>query len=158
MAPDPTEDDVVVETWIAAKPEAVFPYLTDPARMVRWFGVEAAVEPRPGGIFRVNVNGKDTARGVVTEVIPPRRIAFTFGWEGGVHGVPPGTTTVTIDLAPERGGTRVTLRHSGLVGEDRDRHRHGWTHYASRLTVAAEGGEPGVDPFVTAAATRPPTP
>ena len=160
MAPDPSPDDVVVETWIAAPPAAVFPYLTDPRLMVRWFGVVAEIDARPGGVFRVQVNGRDWASGRYTEVDPPRRVAFTWGWEGPLgsrHGVPPGSTTVTIDLAPENGGTRVTLRHSGLGGDTARDHEHGWTHYASRLKIAGEGGDPGVDPFVTAAAARPST-
>lgn len=161
MAPDPSPDDVVVETWIAAPPEEVFPYLTDPRLMVRWFGVVADVDARPGGIFHVQVNGRDWATGCYIEVSPPRRVAFTWGWEdsghGVLHGLPPGSTTVTIDLVPENGGTRVTLRHAGLAGDLARDHERGWTHYAARLKTVGEGGDPGPDPFVKAAASRPAT-
>jgi uncharacterized protein YndB with AHSA1/START domain len=112
-------------------------------------GIAASVEPRPGGLFRIDLNGRDVARGACVEVIPDRRLVFTWGWEGGSHGIPPGATTVTIDLLPEKGGTRVLLRHSGLRGDHRGRHAQGWTHYAARLKTAAEGGEPGPDPLAT---------
>ncbi len=146
---DPNPDAVELEVWIAAPPEAVFPFLTDPARLLRWIGVAATIEPAPGGLFRVDMNGRDVARGAYVEVVPPRRVSFTWGWEGGGHGIPPGTTTVTIELEPERGGTRLRLRHEGLRGDNRARHAHGWRHYVARLKTAAEGGEPGPDPFAT---------
>lgn len=149
MADDPNGDDVELEIWIAAPPEAVFPFLTDPARLLRWMGTAASIEAAPGGLFRVDLNGRDVARGAYLEVVPPRRVVFTWGWEGGAHGVPPGATTVEIDLEPRSGGTALRLRHKGLRGENRDRHAQGWGHYTSRLKAAAEGGDPGPDPLAT---------
>jgi uncharacterized protein YndB with AHSA1/START domain len=144
---DSSDDVVEVEIWIAASAEAVFPFLTDPDRLTRWIGIAASVEPTPGGIFRVDLNGKDVARGAYVEVIPHRRVVFTWGWEGGGHGIPPGATTVAIDLAPEDGGTRLRLRHTGLRGDNRSKHAQGWSHYTARLKTAAEGGDPGPDPL-----------
>ena len=46
-------DPVRSELRIAAPPEIVFAYFTDPARMVDWMGVAALLDPRPGGTFRV---------------------------------------------------------------------------------------------------------
>jgi len=51
------------EIRIAARPETVFAFLTDPAKMVRWKGKEATLEPRPGGIYRVEINDQAIARG-----------------------------------------------------------------------------------------------
>jgi uncharacterized protein YndB with AHSA1/START domain len=45
-------------------------------------GVEATLEPKPGGVYRVNANGKDIARGKFLEVVPHSRVVFSFGWEG----------------------------------------------------------------------------
>jgi uncharacterized protein YndB with AHSA1/START domain len=149
MASDPSDDVVELETWIAASPEAVFPFLTDPGRLMRWIGIAAVVEPTPGGVFRVDMNGRDVALGRYREVVPNRRVVFTWGWEGGAHGLPPGTTTVTIDLEAESGGTRLRLRHAGLRGDNRDRHARGWQHYTARLKTVAEGGEPGPDPLAS---------
>src|SRR5690349_20882172 len=149
MNRDSSDDAVRVEVWIAASPEAVFPFLTDPDRLLLWIGIAAQIEPVPGGIFLVGMNGRDVARGAYVEVVPHRRVVFTWGWEGGGHGVPPGTTTVTIDLTPENGGTRLRLRHEGLHGDNRNRHAMGWGHYTARLKIAAEGGEPGPDPLAS---------
>ena len=143
-------DDVVeLEIWIDAEPETVFPFLTDPDRLARWIGMAVAAQPTPGGLLRIDMNGRDVARGTYVEVIPHRRVVFTWGWEGSMHGVPPGTTTVTIDLEPRNGGTQLRLRHAGLRGDNRTKHASGWTHYIKRLKIVAEGGDPGPDTLAT---------
>ena len=76
MTPE-TMDTVELEVYIAARPETVFPYFTDPDRMVKWMGVSAQVEARPGGIFRLNVTGHDTALGEYLEVENPHRVVFS---------------------------------------------------------------------------------
>ena len=40
-----------VSVHVAAAPEAVFPYFTQPARYVEWMGSEAVLEPVPGPQF-----------------------------------------------------------------------------------------------------------
>jgi uncharacterized protein YndB with AHSA1/START domain len=67
------------------RPETVFRYFTDPARMVQWKGIGATLEARPGGVYRVDINGRDVIRGRYVEVDPPRRVVFTFGWEANGH-------------------------------------------------------------------------
>ncbi len=47
------------EIRIEAPPEAVFPFLTDPQKIVKWKGVDATVEAAPGGVYRVNVTGRN---------------------------------------------------------------------------------------------------
>ena len=37
---------------IEAPPEVVFPYFTDPERMMSWMGIAAMLDPRPGGYRR----------------------------------------------------------------------------------------------------------
>jgi uncharacterized protein YndB with AHSA1/START domain len=141
---------VVVERRIKARPETIFSYFTDPERWLRWQGVEATVEPRPGGVFRVNVNGGGFASGRFVTVEPPHRIVFTWGWEVEEYGlgrlVPPGASTVEITLADEGDVTLVRLTHRDLPGPAADLHRGGWEHYLGRLVVVASGGDPGPDP------------
>ena len=43
------------EVRIAATPETVFGFFTDPEKMTRWKGTTAKLDPRPGGIYRVDV-------------------------------------------------------------------------------------------------------
>lgn len=76
------------EIFIAASPETIFRLLVDPLLMARWIGLKHALEPRPGGVFCVQVGLDHLARGVFTEVVPHRKIAFTWGWatrSGGLY-------------------------------------------------------------------------
>ena len=137
--------DVEKEIAVAASPDVVFAHFTDPERMCRWKGVKAELDPRPGGIYRVDMNGRDIARGKYVEVVPYSRVVFTFGWEGPDNPVPPGSSTVEITLIPRDGGTVVRLRHTGLPEAAREPHAKGWDHYLERLRIVVDGGDPGPD-------------
>ena len=51
-----TEETAVVrELTIAARPETVWEFLVDPDKATRWMGIEATLEPHPGGVYRVTV-------------------------------------------------------------------------------------------------------
>jgi uncharacterized protein YndB with AHSA1/START domain len=139
------------EVRIDAPPEVIFKFFVDPEQMIRWKGVEATLDPRPGGIYRVNVTGADVVRGEYVEVSPNERIVFTWGWEGEGNPVPPGSSTVEITLVPDGASTLVRLRHHGLSGGPEDRHAQGWEHYLARLAVAAGGRDAGPDPWVQSA-------
>jgi uncharacterized protein YndB with AHSA1/START domain len=144
---DMAEPDVLeVSVHIAAQPETVFPYFTDPARYVLWMGSEADLEPVPGGTYRVRMRDGVETVGEFLEVDPPRRLVFTWGWTQGPP-VPPGSTRVVVTLEPEAGGTRVVLRHHDLPDdEQRQHHTGGWEMYLGRLAVRVAGGDPGRDP------------
>jgi uncharacterized protein YndB with AHSA1/START domain len=125
---------VEVERQIAATPETVFSYLTDPAKFVAWMGSRAELDPRPGGRFRIEVGADNAAAGEYMEVDPPHRLVFSWGWEGS-EAVPPGSTTVEITVAPAGSGSLLRLRHLGLpTTGQRDLHQAGWTLYTDRLT------------------------
>ncbi|HZA80941.1 MAG TPA: SRPBCC domain-containing protein [Actinomycetes bacterium] len=144
------EPDLVIERHIAASPATVFSFFASPERWLRWQGVEAVVEPWPGGRFRMNVRGDGFASGRFTEVVPGRRLVFTWGWEAPERGVPPGSTTVEIDLLPDGDGTALRLVHRGLPEPEVEIHRWGWGHYSRRLAEVAAGGDPGPDPALAA--------
>jgi len=137
-----TDHDIVVERRVSAAPEKVFAYFTDAGKWTAWQGTEAEVELQPGGLWRVNVTGDGFASGLVLEVVENERIVFTWGWEQGPP-VPPGSTTVMIELVPEESGTLIRLTHRGLPADLTEIHRHGWEHYASRLAAVSEGRDPG---------------
>ena len=139
-------DFVEREVLINASPETIFDFLVDPLKLLRWKGVDVALDPRPGGIFRCNVTGHDIARGEYLAVEPFTRVVFTWGWEEGP--LPPGSTTVEISLIPQGEATLVRLKHSGLSGEAALAHAEGWEHFLPRLAIVAEGGDAGPDPWV----------
>ena len=142
-------DTVEREVRIAARPETIFPFFIDPEKMMRWKGISVELDPRPGGIFRVNVTGRDIARGEYVEVVPHRRVVFIWGWEAEGNPVPPGSSTIEVTLTPDGDETVVRLRHLGLPAPAREPHGVGWEHYLERLAIAAQGGEPGPDSYVT---------
>jgi uncharacterized protein YndB with AHSA1/START domain len=137
---------VELELRLGAPPDEVFLYLTDPERYVRWQGVKAELDPRPGGVFRVWMDADAVARGEYVAVEPPHRVVFTWGWEGN-EGVPPGSTTVELTLQPDGDGTVLSLRHSGLPdGEAAALHEEGWRFFTDRLAIAVRGEDPGTMP------------
>ncbi len=114
-------------------------------------GQAASFDPRPGGHYRVDVVPGNTASGEFVELDPPRRLVFTWGWEpGGEGAVPPGSTTVEIELVPGADGTTLRFSHRGLpTAKAAESHAHGWDHYLERLAVAAADGDPGPDPWLS---------
>jgi uncharacterized protein YndB with AHSA1/START domain len=139
------------EIAIAAKPETVWEFLIDPDKATRWMGQTASFDARPGGLYRCEVIPDNTARGEFVEVDPPRRLVFTWGWEPGGHStVPPGSTTIEIELVPNGDGTTLRFTHRDLPSaEAAESHAHGWDHYLERLMIAARGDDPGNDPWLT---------
>jgi uncharacterized protein YndB with AHSA1/START domain len=147
---------IELERRIAAPPAIVFAYFTDPERYRLWQGVDAELDPRPGGLFRVRMTGRSrhVARGQYLEVDPPNRLLFTWGWEPddtlghAQTEVPPGTSTVEVTLVPDSEATIVRVRQSGLPSESTCRfHTWGWGYTLDRLGVVASGGDPGPSPF-----------
>ncbi len=141
-----TANSIRREFTIGADAATVFAFFTDPERLIRWMGVSAELDPRPGGIFLVDVNPGWIARGEFKEVVPVSRLAYTWGWDGNNHYVAPGSSLIEIDLLPNNGNTLVRFTHSGLPAEAVPGHSEGWTHYLGRLMIAASGGDPGPDP------------
>jgi len=135
------------ELRIDANPETVFEFFTNPEKMVRWKGRAATLDPRPGGVYRIEMNAETIVAGEYVEVDPPHRLVFTWGWEGGYASTPPGSSTVEITLTPDGDGTLVRLVHSGLPNaESVAAHADGWDMYLGRLSIAAAGGDAGPDP------------
>jgi uncharacterized protein (TIGR02453 family) len=148
---------VTVERWIAAAPETVFSFFCDRGRWLSWQGVTAETDPRPGGVFRMNVRGDGYATGRFVVIDSCERIVLTWGWENEALGVPPGSSTVEVTFEAERGGTRVRLTHAGLPPMALGPHSEGWNHYLDRLALRAAGGDPGPDPtLVTPSFAFPP--
>ena len=145
------DEAVEREVRIAARPETVFEFLVDPEKHVLWMGRRADLDPRAGGIYRVELDGRATALGEFVEVEPPSRVVMAFGWEGQPagqteHGVPPGSSRVEVALEPDGDGTLVRLRHYDLPEQAREMHGQGWELYLGRLAIAASGGDPGPEP------------
>jgi uncharacterized protein YndB with AHSA1/START domain len=115
---------------IAADPEAVWKALTEAAELVRWFPLEASVEPRKGGTmlwsweemwdWKHRINAWEPNR--LLRLVDDRYVPFD------VHGKPMAEgrvrpAPVAIEITLEAGGSGTTLRlvHSGFEhGKDWD--------------------------------------
>ena len=125
---------------IPASPERVFAALVDPEALVTWLppdGMSGRFEHfdvRPGGSYRLvltyedasNTLGKATADSDIVEarfveVVPGVRVvqAVDFVSDDPAHA---GTMTMTWEVAPDSGGTRVDIRAddvpAGISAED----------------------------------------
>jgi uncharacterized protein YndB with AHSA1/START domain len=133
--------------FIDAPPARVYECFIDADLLVEWMAPIAGVEARPGGtVTWTHMNG-DSVVGAFVELVPDRRIVFTYGWDRDDVDIPPGSTTVEIDLRPRDGGTDLHLVHRGLSDPMADAHDGGWTNYLGRLAAVAEGRDPGPDPL-----------
>jgi uncharacterized protein YndB with AHSA1/START domain len=141
--PAPGRELVITRVFDAPR-ELVFRAWTDVAHLRQWFGpkhhpaCEMSIDIRPGGRWRgclrsTEAAGKDLwLGGVYREIVPPKRLVFTFAWEEeGERGL---ETLVTITLSDEGGKTRMTFRQSPFQSSgELDGHRGGWTSCFDRL-------------------------
>lgn len=127
---------------IAARPETVFTFFTDPARFAQWMGKSSTIEARTGGKLRVLYPNGDAAEGELVELSPFERIVFTWGYINLKQGLPPGTSTVICTLQPIATGTRLTVRHEGLPTQPlRDGHVQGWRYYFGVMAAESSRAE-----------------
>jgi uncharacterized protein YndB with AHSA1/START domain len=142
QGPDAVRRDV----RIASGPETVFEFLTDATKRILWAGTHAESDPRLGGAHRTVINPGHIVSGEYVEVLPHRRVVCTWGWVDS-PAMPPGSTVVQFDLAPDGNGTVLRVTHAKLPETARRGHGEVWDHYLPRLAVAAAGGDPGPDPW-----------
>ena len=132
--------EVRLEIRIDASPETVFALLTEPTAMTTWLAELVDADSRPGGIFRISGPSGLSIEGTYLEVMPNRKVVFTWG---GVEGLAPGQSTVEFLIEPDRGGTLLRLHHYGLPRPAAEPHRRGWVYSGLvKLKDAAEGRKP----------------
>ncbi len=123
---------------IHAERDVVFRFFTDSARWAAWWGAGSTIEARTGGgVFIRYPNGVEV-RGEVVEIVPPKRVSFTYGFVSGTP-MPVGASLVTIELDREPAGTRVRLSHAFAEPTVRDHHIQGWRYQLSLFANAVAG-------------------
>src|SRR5262245_59241218 len=75
---------------IDAPPAVVYELITDAERLVEWTAPLARLEPRVGGKATWTRANGDRVVGEFLELVPRRRVVFTFGWERADVKIPPG--------------------------------------------------------------------
>jgi uncharacterized protein YndB with AHSA1/START domain len=108
---------------LAHPPARVWAALTTAEGLAAWFGNEATIDLRPGGLARMTWAGsEDTAQMRVERVEEPR--VFGFTWH--IFGLPeddPRRTYVEFTLEPAGAGTRLTVIESGFAQLPEEAHR-----------------------------------
>jgi len=128
------------EVLVKAEPSTIFALLIEPG-MQSWLGTDVEFDPRPGGLYKLNVGGDHPALGEFVEVTPDEKVVFTFGWDEPGHPIPAGSTQVAITLLAKGDETLVRLVHSGLPDDAVSDHEEGWQHFLDRLATVAVGGQ-----------------
>ena len=123
-------------------PEKVWRAWTDPQAVKRWWGPGtnepvsvAELEVRVGGRFRIVFGGPDgkahECQGVYREVVPHRKLVFTWTWP---NSTPERESLVTIIFRVVDGGTQLDFLHERLFDETvRDNHKRGWSESLAKL-------------------------
>ncbi|MBV8035912.1 SRPBCC domain-containing protein [Roseateles sp.] len=132
---------VRIERHYPYSAEKVWRAWTEPRALSRWFGGmrpgsvgEAQVDLRVGGRYRMvsRVPGGEThdVSGEYLEVVPHRRLAFTWAW----HSTPERVSRVAIDLSEADGGTLLRFVHDRFFDDQaRANHERGWQPAFDRL-------------------------
>lgn len=137
-----TERGLVVTHLVKAPVARVFEAWTRAEQLSRWLcpdpnaRVEASVDCRPGGRFRVvmhmSTGAVHTVVGVYRVVHAPSHLAFTWDWEEPAAHM--GDTLVQVDLASVADGTSVTVTHTGFPSDEAcAMHDQGWRACLVRL-------------------------
>jgi len=99
------------------------------------------LDVRVGGRLRIVFGGPQgndhEVQGVYKEVVPNRKLVFTWTWP---RTTPERESLVTILFKADGGGTELDFVHSQLFDESvRDGHRRGWTEAFVKLERFLQG-------------------
>jgi len=120
--------------------ERVWDHLTSPAKLPGWYGEESAIEPREGGA--VGLMGGHI-RGVVTQWRPPVKLAHSWNVfaPGETHSAYP-ESYLTLELAADGAGTRLTLTHMPVLERFEPQNAMGWATFLDILADTLSGAPP----------------
>ena len=137
-----TKPSLTLSRHYPVGPEKVWRAWTDPEAVKKWWGpgpgepvAAAELDVRVGGKFRIVFGGADgkehECAGVYKEVVPNRRLVFTWSWP---RTTPERISVVTIVFKAAGGGTDLVFTHEQLFDEKvRDDHKRGWSSCLDKL-------------------------
>lgn len=138
-----TETMLIIRRIFAAPQSKVFHAWTDPRHLKQWCAPSddfetliAEVDLRVGGKYRIGmkppgVKDMHIATGIYREIDAPRRLVYTWSWEGGINA---GETVVTVEFRTVGAGTELMLKHEFFPNvEMRQQHESGWVGCIDRF-------------------------
>ena len=137
-----TKPSLTLQRHYPVAPEKVWRAWTDPEAVKRWWGPGpgepvslAELDVRVGGRFRIVFGGPDgkmhECAGVYQEVVPNRKLVFTWHWP---NSTPERISVVTIEFHASPTGTDLVFNHEQLFDEKgRDDHKRGWSGTLDKL-------------------------
>jgi len=140
-----SSEPLTVERTISAPVAQVWTALTTAEALKQWSFEIDDFKPEAGFEFRFSVEKEGFTYPhvcVVTEVVPHKRLAYTWRYEGYE-----GETLVSFELEPEGQKTRVKVTHLGLgtlpqtPNFERKNFQRGWTNLLSSLSEYTETGK-----------------
>ena len=138
-----TKPSLTLQRHYPVAPEKVWRAWTDAEAVKRWWGPGpgepvslAELDVRVGGRFRIVFGGPDgkmhECAGVYREVVPHRKLVFTWHWP---NSTPERVSVVTIIFKEVNGETDLLFKHEQLFDEKaRDDHKRGWSASLDKLT------------------------
>lgn len=106
---------------VAHPPAKVWEAITTAEGLGTWFGNQASVDLRVGGLARLAFDSGDSAELRIERLEPPRVFGYTWGISG-LAADDPRRTYVEFTLEPVADGTRLTVVESGFAQLPDDRH------------------------------------
>ncbi len=143
------ETGTTLRLWrrFEAPPERVFAAWTRPEALRMWWcpagwcPVRMDVDLRPSGAYTLSMNRDNsekliTVHGRFLEIEPPRRLVYTWRWDGVFPDMP--ETIVTVEFRAVTGGTELALRQGLLELPMCGQHLSGWLVACGRLAEVVE--------------------
>ena len=143
-----TKPSLALQRHYPVAPEKVWRAWTDAEAVKRWWGPGpgepvslAELDVRVGGRFRIVFGGPDgkmhECAGVYREVVPHRKLVFTWHWP---NSTPERVSVVTIIFKEVNGETDLLFKHEQLFDEKaRDDHKRGWSASLDKLADFFKG-------------------
>jgi uncharacterized protein YndB with AHSA1/START domain len=142
------DNELLIVRTFNAPPSVVFALWSSAEHLKQWMGPkdfacpEAIVDFRVGGSYRVLIksasHGENWFGGVYREIVPDKRLAFTFTWDndGPSAGL---EMLVTITFEEQDGKTVQTFHQAPFSNvERRDAHVGGWSQAFDREAAYVE--------------------
>jgi uncharacterized protein YndB with AHSA1/START domain len=135
---------------LPATPEEIFGWLTEPARLVDWWGPRGFTTPevrldlRVGGKYRLTMQPPDGEAfhlsGEFLTIQEPKTLSYTFRWDEPTPD--DRETVVVLILSALDGVTKVSLSQGDFATDERlELHCQGWAESFEKLERALQPQE-----------------